>query len=227
MGWWKEFRRRHPGAPLRRLLLWELIRHLTFLYMVLAHRFRAWGQGNIPPESPVLLISNHQSYLDLLALGGALPHRHFHAMARKTLFRSRYFGGLIRGLNAFEVDQEKSDIRAVRTAIELLKSGELVLIFPEGSRTPDGRVHEFQEGLILLIRRARPVVVPAAIEGAFEAWPTGKPYPGPGHPVGLEIGQPIAADALLNMAPRQAIVHLRSAVEQLQHRLRARIGKAR
>jgi len=223
IGCWRRWRRRNPGAPVWRLLLWESIRHIAFLAMFLAYRVRSFGHRNVPADGPVLLLCNHQSYLDLLALGSALPHRHFFAMARKTLFRSRHFGGLIRGLNAFEVDQERGDIRAIRTAIELLKAGQMVLIFPEGSRTPDGTVQGFQEGVMLLIRRARPTIVPAALEGPYDAWPIGRKRPRLNARVAVEFGNPIPAEELLKLDSRQVLDQLAQQIETMRLQLRERL----
>lgn len=191
--------------------------------MFIAYRLRTFGQRNIPAEGPVLLLCNHQSYLDLLAIGSGLTHRHFYPMARKTLFRSPYFGGLIRGLNAFEVDQERGDIRAIRTAIDRLKAGHMVLIFPEGSRTPDGAVHPFQEGVMVLIRRAKPMIVPAAVEGCYDAWPIGRKRPKFASRVAVMFGEPIPADDLLNLTPRQTLDELARRVESIRLTLRDRL----
>ena len=204
-------------------MLWETVRLAAFMAMFLAYRLRAYGQWNVPAQGPVLLLCNHQSYLDLLALGSALPHRHFHPMARRTLFRNRWFGGLIRGLNAFEVDQERGDIRAIRRAIELLKAGYVVLLFPEGSRTPDGAVHRLQEGVMVLIRRVRPTIVPVAVEGAYDAWPIWRKRPRIGGPIATAFGAPIASETLLDMETSEAMEHLGRTIDDLRLGLRAKL----
>ena len=207
-----------------RLILWDLIRLMLWPIVFFVYRLRAYGQRNIPDSGPVLLLCNHQSYLDLVALGVTIPHRHFYAMARRTLFRG-WFGGLLRALNAFEVDQERGDLRAIRRAIELLKTGYLVLIFPEGSRTPDGITREFQEGVMLLLRRARPVVVPAAVEGVYDAWPIWSKRPRLRARIAAAYGNPVTAEQLLELAPHEALDRLRGDVEALRADLQRKLQR--
>jgi 1-acyl-sn-glycerol-3-phosphate acyltransferase len=223
MGWLRAIRRVNPRASLIRIAWWRLLQFLSWLVLFLLYRHRAWGMRNIPPTGPVLLVCNHQSYLDLTVLGCAIQHRHFHSMARRTLFRHPAFGWLIRSLNAFEVDQDRGDLRAIRTAIGKLKEEHLLLVFPEGSRTSDGRLQPFQSGVMTLLRRAKPTIVPMAVEGVYDVWPIWRKRPRLRGRVAAQYGRPIAAEALLEMEPEQAIEHLRGRVEHLRLDLRGKL----
>ena len=139
---------------------------------VLAFRVRVFGQLNVPRRGGVLIVSNHQSYLDpvLLSLGF---ERSVSFMARRTLFRNRAFGRLIAALNAFPVTRGGLDIAAMREAVRRLQNGECLVVFPEGTRTSDGKIAPLRPGILAIAERADVPIVPAVIEGAFEAWPRG------------------------------------------------------
>ena len=101
MRWLDRLRQINPGASLGRLAFWRLMQTLTWLYVFILYRHRYWGARNIPRTGPVLLVCNHQSYIDPIVLGAGIQHRHLHPMARRTLFRNPLFARMIRTLNAF------------------------------------------------------------------------------------------------------------------------------
>lgn len=219
-------RRHNPGAPLWRILFWHFIgRGIPWVLSVLLWRHRAWGSGNIPNTGPLLLVSNHQSYLDLTTLGLGIARRHFHSMARKTLFDNRFFGWLIRTVNAFPVEQGRGDIKSIRRAIDLLREGHCVLIFPEGARTRDGVIQPFSPGIMTLIRRARPTVLPLAVDGCYDVWPIGQNRPRLNGRIGVQFGRPIPAEELTAMTPDAVAEHLRCRVERLRLDLRHKLRR--
>jgi len=223
--WLDRIRQRNPGQPLWRIAWWAWVCRPVALALLLIYRCRWWGVHRIPTDGPVLLICNHQSHLDLPLVGVGLWRRHFHPMAKLDLFNNPAFGWLIRSLNAFPVDTSKSDVKSVRTAIELLRQGQLVLIFPEGARTPTGRIQPFQEGMMLLIRRAKPTIVPAAIDGTWDIMPPGAARPKLTGHCGALYGEPIPAERLLGMTADEAMGYLRRTVEDLRLELRGRLRR--
>jgi 1-acyl-sn-glycerol-3-phosphate acyltransferase len=134
-------------------------------------RFRFSGKGNVPTTGPVLIVSNHQSNLDPVLVGLACP-RQLKYLARKGLFFFP-FNLWIRALGAFPIDREKGAIAGIRTALNLLKQNNALVVFPEGSRTNDGKLQEMLPGFCLLARKSGATIVPAAIDGAFAALPRG------------------------------------------------------
>ena len=102
------------------LFLWYSVYVVAWTLFKIFYRYRIVGIPNIPKEGPVLFVSNHQSYWDPLLIGVGSRPRPFISLARKTLFRNRYFGWLIRTLRAIPVDQESaSDLVAVRNCIDV------------------------------------------------------------------------------------------------------------
>jgi 1-acyl-sn-glycerol-3-phosphate acyltransferase len=124
------------------------------------------GRENIPREGAVLVVGNHVSELDPPTLGvSALPRRS-HYMAKLELFRIPVLGRVIYRLGAFPVARGNADRRAMRLAREVLRRGEVLLMFPEGHRHPDGRLHPGLPGAGSLGLEPGVTVVPAAIWGS-------------------------------------------------------------
>jgi 1-acyl-sn-glycerol-3-phosphate acyltransferase len=160
----------------------RLVGRIFFRLRVL-HRERMINQG------PVILASNHQSYLDP-PLVGSVADRAIFFLARKTLLSGAFFGWLLPKLNVIPVDQEGGDRSALKALIRILKAGEGTLVFPEGERTLDGRLRPALPGLGFVIAKTLAPVVPMRIFGAREAWPRGS-----GrvrfHPITIVVGEPI------------------------------------
>ena len=153
-------------------------------------RLRVFGRSNVPVSGPVLLASNHQSFLDPPLIGIAVD-RPVHYMARKSLFAvSVLFTRLIRSLNAFPVERGGGDVSGVRAAMRRLRAGAAVLVFPEATRTTTGEIGELKDGLFRVAARTGAAVVPTVIDGAFEAWPRWKRVGSPGV-VWVAFGEPL------------------------------------
>ncbi|MCS7158939.1 MAG: lysophospholipid acyltransferase family protein [Gemmatales bacterium] len=138
--------------------------------MALLFSVRTWGYHQVPASGGLLIIANHQSFLDPVLVGMAVRRRVVY-LARKTLFRNPFFRWLIKSYGAIPIDQEKPTTEGIRTAVELLRRGEGVVIFPEGERTPHGQMLELKPGVTLLVRRGQVPLLPVGIAGAFEVWP--------------------------------------------------------
>ncbi len=216
-------RARHPGGSLGRILYWQFMHLLCYTWVGPCYRYRAWGVTNVPRKGPVLLVASHQSFIDPILVGLGCHHRQFYAMARRTLWEeSTLLGKIMDSLNAIPVDQENADLAAMRRCIEVLKDQQALLIFPEGARTPDGTIAPFAPGIALLMRRAKPLVVPVAIEGAFDIWPRHRKVPRPCGRVGVMFGRAIRSEDLLAM-DEEPTEHLRQQCEAMRQELRQRL----
>ncbi|MBI1337083.1 MAG: 1-acyl-sn-glycerol-3-phosphate acyltransferase [Phycisphaera sp.] len=212
----KSLRQRQPGRSLFRILWWYALWSLCLVWFKLCYRYRASGQENIPREGPVLFLSNHQSFLDPIAVGLGAHRRQFYAMARSTLWNNRLLAIVIDSLNALPVDREAAEIGAIRTCIDVMKKGHALLVFPEGTRTGDGKVLELQPGVMLLVRRAKPTVIPVAIDGTFGVWSRHMKKPGLHGRVHVRFGKPIPAEKLLTSPTEEALSNLRNMIEQMR-----------
>lgn len=179
------------GPPFVNKYWYEFSRVWVRLVAWAFFRIRYSGAENIPREGPVLLVSNHQSHLDPPLIGAGVP-RTVSYLARKTLFSNRFFAQLIRSYGAIPLDLEKP-IGGLKEGLRRLRCGDAVVIFPEGTRSPDGEVHPFRKGFRMLAVRSRAVIVPVAIDGAYQAWPRSKKLPRPGR-VTVFFGRGIPAE---------------------------------
>jgi 1-acyl-sn-glycerol-3-phosphate acyltransferase len=179
---------------------------------------RVYHRRRLPAAGGVLVISNHQSYLDPILVAVGMP-RAFHPMARESLFRFAPFAALIRSLLAFPVRRASADLAAVREAMRRLKGGAVVLMFPEATRTRDGSIGHLQAGPITIAARIGVPVVPAVIEGAFEAWPRTRWLPWP-HPVRVAFGEPVWPQEAAAGDPGDLMEILRARMLDLQAELR-------
>ncbi len=174
-----------------RAVWYGFLRILAQLALPAFWRYRSFGRKNVPRRGGVLIACNHQSYVDPVLIGVGL-NRQIHIMARRSLFHKYVlFRWLISSLNAFPLNDSGIDVGAIKEAIRRLKRGNIVLMFPEGSRTRDGSIGEIHPGIAMMAKRSGSPVVPAVIDGAFEAWPrTGKLFRfGPA--VRVAFGRPI------------------------------------
>lgn len=149
---------RPPGRGLYRFG-WRVLRHLAKLLF----GFEVKGEENVPPEGGVLLASNHLSLADPPVVGVASP-RELHYMAKRELFDIPIFRRLITTLNAFPISRGYGR-EALERALDVLRRGKALLVFPEGTRSRDGRLGPPKPGVGMLAVRAGVPVVPVALSG--------------------------------------------------------------
>ncbi len=218
-------RNRNPGRSLAAMLVYDIAWSISWLIATGIYRLRVRGRHHVPPTGPLLIIANHQSLFDPPAIAISIACRHINFIARAGLFKFRPFGVLIEALNAVPIKESGSDTAAIRTALEQLARGRAVIIFPEGSRTEDGAIAEFKRGAWVLMSRAKCPVLPAAIEGAFDAWPRGAGRPRFwGRRLAVEFGPVIPYEVLAPMGSQAGLSFLRQTVDamrlDLRHELR-------
>ena len=163
--------------------------HLSRLAGRLFFRFRVIHRERMIQSGPAILTMNHQSYLDP-PLAGIACDRAIYFLARRTLLDAPLLDWLLPKLNVVPVNQNGVDRSAIKALIRVLKAGNAVLVFPEGSRTLDGNLQPAEPGLGLVIAKTLAPVVPMRIFGAHEALPRGG---GGLHfvPITIVIGEPI------------------------------------
>lgn len=170
---------------------------------------RITGRHHLPKSGPALLVANHQSFLDPIAIGLGSP-RHLTYLARQNLFRIPIFGDYLRIVNTIPIDRDGMGKDGLMAILDQLNAGEPVLIFPEGTRTTDGKLQPLRPGISLLIKRTQAPVVPIGIAGAHRAWPKGCVLPRPSplflratdRTIGVAFGPPRPASDLVRL-PRE------------------------
>lgn len=214
-----------PGQSLPSIAMFAAIRNSAALAYTLLYRVRVFGASNVPPTGACLIASNHQSHLDPPLIASAVLHRAIHFVAKADLFKFKPFAWLISSLNSIPVKQDGSaDTGAIREILARLEIGAPVLIFPEGSRTLDGRLSPFQRGVALLVRKGRCPVVPCAVEGCRDAFPRGESFPSLwGKRVAVAFGTPIPHDELLKDGAEAGLLRLGREIETLRLDLRRKL----
>ena len=141
----------------------------TFYTFTFGWSFRATGRENLPASGPVLLVANHQSFIDPVLVGlGAT--RDLTYLARSNLWDSRFLAPFITFWGAVPIDRGFGK-EGLQTVLGELAKGRVVLMFPEGQRTRTGELQPLKPGVSLLVKRVTCPIVPVGVAGAYEAWP--------------------------------------------------------
>ena len=167
-------------------------RRIVQVYFRFSHKIDYYHASRVPKTGGFILAANHMSYLDPPLIGCASP-RELYYMARKTLFRFWWSNWVLASVNVVPVDLQGSSLAAFKAVIRLLEDGKPVLIFPEGTRSVDGRLGEPEAGIGWLALKSGVPVVPARVWGTDVAMPK----QGKGRRAHLEVkfGKPLNFDA--------------------------------
>jgi 1-acyl-sn-glycerol-3-phosphate acyltransferase len=185
-----------------------------FFRLVFATYFR-WHHYNserVPLSGPIILASNHASFIDPPLVGAPL-HRAIGYLARDTLFKPP-LGWLLHRWNAVPVDREGGGASGLRKILEVLESGKGVIIFPEGTRTRDGALQPARAGIGLIVLRTEAPVVPVRVFGTFEAFGRRLSFPRP-KPVAVKYGKPLFFQALRTEAQACGKARLREIYQEV------------
>ena len=207
-------------------LFYRFCRRMLRVTLSAAWRMRIFGRRHEPTEGGTVYISNHQSFLDPLLVGMGL-NRPVHYMARDSLFHNPRFKRLIESVNAFPVRRGTADLRALKEAIRLLRRGGQVLIFAEGTRTPDGRIAPFLPGVAVLAQRAAKWTVPVVIDGAYEAWPRERALPSPGGHIVVQYAPAIPQAEARKQKAADFVAGVRQTLVDMQTDIRKTLGRTR
>ena len=166
-------------------------------------RVRFEGLDRIPRTGAVILAANHISNADPMLIGAfvtpALRRRRIHWLGKRELFAWPIFGWIAAHGGVHPVDRGTADVEAFRLATKILDAGYILMIFPEGTRSPTGTLQEAKDGLATLALRSGAVIVPMAINNTDAVWPKGHkwPIPFPRRQIIVRIGQPFSVADLV------------------------------
>jgi 1-acyl-sn-glycerol-3-phosphate acyltransferase len=170
------------------------------------------------PEPPFLLMSNHQSALDIFALLSGLPVS-FKFIAKRELFRIPVFGWAMKRAGYISIDRNnpREALKAIEESAQKIKDGTVVLIFPEGHRSRNGRLQPFMKGGFSLASRAGVPVVPLAITGSFAVQPKGSIMSPPERRgrVTIRVGKPVVMEGKGLSYKAELMGEVRASIERL------------
>lgn len=150
------------------------------------------GTEHIPTAGPFLIASNHSSHLDPPFVGCQVP-RQMRPFARKTLWSGKVFSWWLDQVECIAVDRDSGDVGAIRKVLQALHDNRGIILFPEGTRSPDGHLQKPKAGVGLMACKTGAPVVPARIYGSFEAFGKGATFPRFGTRVDVVFGPPLTA----------------------------------
>ncbi|HSV32017.1 MAG TPA: lysophospholipid acyltransferase family protein [Atribacteraceae bacterium] len=153
-------------------MIYYLSKYIALFLLHVLFRLRTSGRENFPNHGPVIIVSNHSSYLDPIVIGCAAPRR-VHFVAKEELFRSKAAAFFLKQLGAFPLKRSEGDRHAVKTIFTLLKQGRVVCLFPEGTRN-EGRILPLRSGAVKLLQKSGVSIVLAGVRGTYESWPRGR-----------------------------------------------------
>jgi len=125
------------------------------------------GHENIPDSGGIIICANHIHWLDPLLLGVVIKRR-ISFMAKAELFQNKIFAAVLKSIHAFPVKRGTADISAIKNSLKIVKEGGALGIFPEGTRSKDGKIHEAEPGVALIAVKAKALVVPVKISGSYK-----------------------------------------------------------
>ncbi|HWP58000.1 MAG TPA: lysophospholipid acyltransferase family protein [Candidatus Acidoferrales bacterium] len=152
------------------------------------------GLERLEPNKTYIFMPNHASFLDILLVFAFIPYD-FRIIVKKEIFSTPFLGWAVRASGQIPLDREnpRRGLRSIKQAAELIKRGISIVVFPEGTRSRDGKVHDFKATLFVLPIRTRTPVVPVYIEGTFEALGPGRVLFNP-RPMALTFLAPVYGD---------------------------------
>jgi 1-acyl-sn-glycerol-3-phosphate acyltransferase len=204
---------------------YDLIRVVARAFAVLVYGLRVVGRENWPQNGGGLICANHQSVFDP-PLVGLTCERRMNYLARDTLFRVPILAPLIRFLDAIPIDREGMGLSGIKETLRRLKAGELVLIFPEGTRTRDGEMGPLKPGFISLARRGGVPLIPVGFDGAYQAWPRTARFPRFGR-IAVVIGEPISPEQISAASDEELLVELELRIRKCHTEARGQRSEVR
>ncbi len=184
---------------------YHFLRTSCWLFLKLYCRMRIEGAERIPATGGCVLAANHASHLDIPILS-TITLRHVAFVARDTLDDSRFLSFIMRECRAVLIKRSTADTRAIRAMVEHLEAGDCVAIYPEGTRTHDGKLGEVKGGALLAARMAKVPLVPIGIEGGYRLMSRHMTIPRPAKLI-VRVGEPIDPRAKDAQAQLEAALH--------------------
>ncbi len=156
-------------------MLYIFGRILFRIFFYTVFRLQVHGEENIPQQGPALIASNHASFLDPPLIGSAMKRKDLYYMAKESLFKG-LFGIILNKVHAFPVKRAGISKSTFKTLSNKFKEKNMVLMFPEGTRSWDGKLRHPAPGAGMIAYNTKARVIPAFIEGAYDIWPRHKKF---------------------------------------------------
>ena len=185
--------------------------------------WRVFNPERVPRNGPVILASNHASFLDPPLVGSGLT-RDINYLARESLFRFPITGWILRSWNSVPVDREGGGAKGLKAILDRLLAGGGIILFPEGTRTRDGKLQPARSGIGLTVIKSNAPVVPVRVFGTFEAFGRHMRFPRR-HRVMVKYGRPLYFEKLRTEAKTCSKPRLKEIYQEVANELMQAIAK--
>lgn len=216
------------GPPARLTRLYPAVRVAVRGSNRILFRVTVEGPGRVPDAGPVIIAPVHRSFIDFWVASEVTRRRIFY-MTKDSLWENRVLARVIPALGGFPVNREGADREALRRAQEVIDAGEVLVMFPEGTRREGTLVRDLHEGVAFLAARTGATIVPLGIGGSASVMPKGSHLPRPHH-IHVVVGEPIEVPVPAGGRVPRRRVHelteqLTGSIQQLYDRARAVAGR--
>ena len=198
---------------------WRLFRLLYATYF----RWRVYHPERVPLTGPVILAGNHASFIDPPLIGAGLP-RDINYLARESLFRFPGIGALLRSWQAVPVDREGGGAKGLKAILDRLHDGGAIILFPEGTRSRDGKLQLARSGIGLTVIKSDAPVIPVRVFGTFEAYGRHVKIPRPCQ-IAVKYGQPLDFAVLRTEAKTCSKERLKQIYQEVADEIMSAIGR--
>jgi 1-acyl-sn-glycerol-3-phosphate acyltransferase len=198
---------------------WCFFRTLYKVYF----RWHVYNPERVPESGPVILAANHTSFIDPPLVGAGL-RRDINYLARESLFRFPGIGALLRSWNSVPVDREGGGAAGLKKILDRLLAGGAIILFPEGTRSRDGKLQPARSGIGLTVIKSNAVIVPVRVFGTYEAYGRHMRFPRP-RPVAVKYGEAMRFEALRAEAKRCSKARLKEIYQQVANEIMVAIAR--
>lgn len=198
---------------------WTFFRFIYATYF----RWRVFNPERVPLSGPVILAANHASFIDPPLVGSGV-HRGINYLARESLFRFPGIGWLLRNWNAVPVDRDGGGAKGLKIILDRLLAGNAIILFPEGTRTKDGKLQPARSGIGLTVIKSNAVVIPVRVFGTYEAYGRHMKIPLP-KSIAVKYGRPMMFEKLRAEAKTCSKDRLKQIYQEVADQLMGEIAK--
>jgi 1-acyl-sn-glycerol-3-phosphate acyltransferase len=198
---------------------WTFFRTVYQLYF----RWRVYNPERVPLQGPVILASNHASFIDPPLVGAGL-RRKINYLARESLFRFPIVGWVLHSWSAVPVDREGGGAKGLKIILDRLLEGGAIVLFPEGTRTRDGKLQPARSGIGLTVIKSNAIVVPVRVFGTFDAYGRHIRVPRP-YRISVKYGEPMDFEALRAESQHCSRTRLKEIYQEVADEIMTAIGR--
>ena len=219
-----QFKRRCPTRTRWNVFWnWTIVPRFVRFFYVLFYRLKRTNLAQIPRSGSIIFVANHQSFLDVPAVGMTVWDRPVIFLTRESLFTNRLLAFCMKIFGVIPIAGKGGDRQTMRISLDELKGGGCVLLYPEGGRSVDGRLGPFMRGALMLAKKSKAPIQLIAVEGAADVWPRVRKKPYLRGRIMTRVGRIIEWSELEAMDRDEALDMIRRELETMRLELRAEL----